>query len=217
MWWVYQGARESDLLEDVIVATDDSRIYHKGIMLGIKNMVMTGISHKSGTDRCEEAIRMHDKIQDQDVVINIQGDEPLICADVINAVVNVFQSNNKAKVVSLYRKIDDSEAMDPNIVKVALSDNQKGIYFSRAPVPANAEQFHGHVGIYGYTVDALTIFSNSTPTRLEMIEKLEQLRFIENGMEIYMAETKSDLIAVDKPDDIVKVENRMIANKRAAA
>lgn len=210
---VYEQARQA--LDDVFVATDDQRIADEVGRFGGK-AIMTSPSHPSGTDRCWEA---YTQVGDEyDVIINIQGDEPFIDPSQIKALMNCFDRPD-VDIATLIRKIEQKEGiatlLDPNKPKVVVNNRQEAIYFSRSPIPylRNVNQsdwllhhdYFAHVGIYAYRTRVLKEIVSLLPTTLETAESLEQLRWIENGYRIRVAETDFHSIGIDTPEDMEKV------------
>jgi 3-deoxy-manno-octulosonate cytidylyltransferase (CMP-KDO synthetase) len=205
---VYEHSRRSQMLDDLLVATDDSRIYDCVINFGGK-AIMTGKNHQSGTDRIAEVL---EKL-DSDIVVNIQGDQPLFDPEMINEAVWPMIDNPEIKMSTLKIKIEENEYFDPSVVKVVTDTAGFALYFSRSllPFPAEAKKIdvYEHIGLYVYQKDFLLKISKMPQTPLEKIEKLEQLRVLENGFKILVVETKSDRtagISIDTPDDLKKVE-----------
>ena len=207
---VYRQASKE--LDEVVVATDDRRIYDAVISFGGK-AVMTSETHRSGTDRCREA---YSNIgSDADVIINIQGDEPFIAPEQIAALKSCF-ADSSVNIATLARRFDPQRGFDalfdPNTPKVIMDDQGNAIYFSRAIIPyvrnhpwqewlENAV-YHTHVGLYAYkaaTLDEITALPQSS---LEIAESLEQLRWIQNGYKIKVAITDRPTIGIDTPDDL---------------
>lgn len=209
---VYEQAKKAKALTDVIVATDDKRI-EKHIMSFGGNVVMTKSTHKSGTDRCAEAVK---KIyRDFDVAINIQGDEPFIHPQQIDELAKCFYDKN-TELATLVKPIENSEDIfNPNRIKVVLDKNKNALYFSRSPIPfcKQAEQknchkthiYYKHIGIYGYRISTLKKITKLKPSSLEISESLEQLRWIENGYKIKARLTKYESVSIDAPDDLKKI------------
>lgn len=210
--WVYERVAKVNVIDDVYVATDDKRIYNKANEFGGK-AIMTSDEHESGTDRIIEAVT---KINtDIDIVLNIQGDEPLIKAEMICDLVSAFD-NNEVYMATLKKKIiNEEEIYNKNVVKVIDDINNNAIYFSRNTIPYNRNEdedviYYKHIGVYGYKKSfLLNEFQNLPNSRLESIEKLEQLRVIENGYKINVVETKYNSIGVDVPEQIKLVEKEM--------
>ena len=196
--WVHERARASGAAE-VCIATDDERIATAARGFGAE-VVMTSRSHVSGTDRIAEVAKARAWADDH-VVVNVQGDEPLIPPAVIDQVAQLLAAHPRADIGTLAVKIDAlADLNDSNVVKVACDASGRALYFSRAPIPCNRDApttltpaSLRHVGIYAYRVSALRRLAGLAPTRLELIEKLEQLRALENAMEIRVA------LAVERP------------------
>jgi 3-deoxy-manno-octulosonate cytidylyltransferase (CMP-KDO synthetase) len=202
--WVYERARASRARE-VLIATDDLLIVSAAHSFGAET-VTTAASHLSGTDRIAEVARLRGW-PDSDIVVNVQGDEPLIPPSLIDQVAALLESNSRADIATLAAPIGSvAEFMDPNAVKVVTDGAGRALYFSRAPIPwdrdgarsgfASQRNFGGarrHIGIYGYRVGALVRLAALAPSALERREKLEQLRALENGLEIRVAD------ALEKP------------------
>jgi 3-deoxy-manno-octulosonate cytidylyltransferase (CMP-KDO synthetase) len=205
---VYEQAHAA--LGQVWVATDDAQIYESVVAFG-GNCVYTSPNHTSGTDRCAEAARQISGIIDFDVVINIQGDEPFIRPEQILKLKGCF--SGKTEIATLVRKITDvSEIDDPNKPKVVINRHSEALYFSRSAIPyvrgisgegrlAHAT-FWAHIGIYGFMADVLQEITSLGPGRLEVAESLEQLRWLENGYKIKVAETGYQSFGIDTPDDL---------------
>ena len=204
---VYEQAKKADKLSEVVVATDDERIYNAVVGFGGK-AVMTSTKHKSGTDRCCEVV---DKIGNGfDAVINIQGDEPYINPQEINQIAELI-SEKDTQLASLCKPVyDEEELMSPNAVKVVFDKNGKALYFSRFAIPYLRNQiertFYKHIGIYAYKCDVLKKVAALPQSGLELAESLEQLRWLENGYTVRMGVTEFESFSVDVPDDIVKIE-----------
>jgi 3-deoxy-manno-octulosonate cytidylyltransferase (CMP-KDO synthetase) len=213
---VYEQCLQSHKLTRIVIATDDERI-----MSHIKEFggeaISTSPQHQSGTDRCAEVIEKTGR-ENFDAVINIQGDEPYIHPEQIDLLCSAFENKN-AKIVTLVKKIDAvKELFNHNNVKVILNKNNEALYFSRSPVPYNRnfpEQewlkhstYYKHIGIYGYTTETLLEISKLAKTNLEITESLEQLRWIENGYVIYTEITSQESIAIDTPDDLLRIKTQ---------
>lgn len=196
--WVHERARASGAAE-VLVATDDERIATAARGFGAE-VVLTSRSHVSGTDRIAE-VAVARGWRDEEIVVNVQGDEPLIPPPVIDQVAALLATHARADIGTLAVKLDAvTDLADPNVVKIACDAGGRALYFSRAQIPFNRDAPNTlsagslrHVGIYSYRVAALKRLAALAPTRLEQIEKLEQLRALENGMEIRVA------LAVERP------------------
>jgi 3-deoxy-manno-octulosonate cytidylyltransferase (CMP-KDO synthetase) len=213
---VYEQASKCVHLNEVVVATDDERIYKHVQAFG--KVIMTGSHHPSGTDRCMEAITriMPGKYTEQDIVINIQGDEPFIQPDQIKQLSVLF--NQKAcQIASLAKKIEKAdELFAPRVVKVVMNAAQQAVYFSRSPIPHAASlqkeqwlshhDYYKHIGIYGYRIHTLKAICQLPQGRLEKAESLEQLRWIENGFPVQMGITTYNNMSVDTPDDLEEIK-----------
>jgi 3-deoxy-manno-octulosonate cytidylyltransferase (CMP-KDO synthetase) len=210
---VYEQVVLSQSLNDVIVATDDKRIEEHVKSFG-GNVFMTSNLHISGTERCNEVV---EKIGNQniDIVINIQGDEPFINPNQIDALSDCFE-NEKNQIATLKKKIiNSSELYDNNVVKVISDNNDKAIYFSRLPIPflrgIEKESWlicnihFKHIGIYAYRKEVLNEIVKLPMGNLEKFESLEQLRWIENGYSITVKETDIESISIDTPEDLEKI------------
>lgn len=210
---VYEQAKSCTSLTDVIVATDDERIFNEVIRFGGK-VIITSTSHQSGTDRCSEVVN---KLNEQyDVVINIQGDEPYIDPKQITQLCNCFL-DEKTQIATLVKRITDpTELFNENKVKVTFSKNHFAIYFSRNAIPffrgeahedwLKKHQYFKHLGIYGYKTEILKEITALKPSRLELAEGLEQLRWLENGYNIKIAETELEAISIDTPEDVANLK-----------
>jgi len=208
---VYDGARGCPLLDELVVATDSEAVrdYCAAHQLPV---LMTSADHRSGTERVHEV--MH-RIP-ADVYLNLQGDEPLIGAGHVRLLVEPFLSQQSTQVSTLKVALDPAVAADPNVVKVVTDLGGRALYFSRAPIPcrrdpASTLSYYKHLGLYGYRRDALARYSALAPSPLEKTEKLEQLRFLENGIPIHVAETDQDTIGVDTEEDLQAVSRLLKA------
>lgn len=194
---VYEQASRSELLDDVIVATDDDRILNHVKAFGGKVM-MTSKAHQSGTDRCAEVVS---KIDDVDVVINIQGDEPFIEPEQIDQLAACFE-NPETQIATLKKKVESElDLQNDTVVKVETDDAGRGLNFSRKPF-SQLEDAYKHIGIYAYRVETLKIISKLPQSERELAEKLEQLRWLDNGFEIQVTETEHESNSVDTPEDL---------------
>lgn len=208
----------SKKLDNVWVATDDKRIYDAVLSFGGK-VVMTSSEHNSGTDRVNEAYEKI-KISENksfDVVINIQGDEPFIREEQIEALMSCF-SSPLVDIATLVKKIDDKEELfDINKVKVVCAKNARALYFSRQAIPflrdidksdwLNNHTFFKHIGMYAYKAEVLRLIADMPMGLLEKSESLEQLRWLENGLNIQTAITDIESIGIDSPEDLEKIKN----------
>ncbi len=210
---VYAAAEKAETLSEVWVATDDSAIFKAVESFGGK-AVMTRTDHTTGTDRIVEALEKINKTN-IDIVVNIQGDEPLIEPDAIDKCVAALDLEQTADWATLIYSIDD--AKNPNIVKVVCDKNNFALYFSRAQIPfdrdfsGNIKRF-AHIGLYAYRTDSIKKFADLPLSQLEQTEKLEQLRALENGMKIVCAEVAHSSPGVDTKEDLRYVENLIREN-----
>jgi 3-deoxy-manno-octulosonate cytidylyltransferase (CMP-KDO synthetase) len=205
---VFENAKRSTLAEDVIVATDSETIFEKVFAFGGK-AVMTDQKHPSGTDRIAEVAAS----MKYDIIVNVQGDEPLIRPEMIDDVIALL-SDQRASIGTLVKRIEDTEEInDPNVVKAVFDREGFALYFSRVPIPSHARHseirtpcYYKHVGMYSYRRDTLLSLAAMQPTELEKTEKLEQLRALENGIRIKVKETFVETYGVDTPEDLERVE-----------
>jgi 3-deoxy-manno-octulosonate cytidylyltransferase (CMP-KDO synthetase) len=213
--WVYERAKLAQKLDHVLIATDDERVVSK-VKEFTKNVIMTSPNHESGTDRVAEVV----KGLEADVVVNIQGDEPLISPKAIDQLLEPFEQDENLQMATLCRKAKSSdEIFDENTARVVFDKNCNALYFSRAPIPFNRDKekkewlkdsiYYQHIGIYAYRKLFLQKLAKLPQTPNERIEKLEQLRVLENGFKIKVVETDYTPICVDVPQDIYKVETEM--------
>ena len=222
--WVSEQVQKARLITEVIVATDDKRIYDVVFEFGGK-AIMTSPKHQSGTDRVAEVA----KNIECDIVVNVQGDEPLIPSENIDLVIKPLLNSEDLAVTTLMTDIRTrSEMLNPNICKVVVDNNGRALYFTRAPIPYNRDDEcvdnllansdvdtsrevlgYKHIGIYAYRKSFLMKFSNMQTSRLENKEKLEQLRILENSYSIQVVETEKKSIGVDHPIDLEKIIKNM--------
>jgi 3-deoxy-manno-octulosonate cytidylyltransferase (CMP-KDO synthetase) len=203
--WVYEQAGTSNLLEHIMIATDDDRILEACSTFGAE-AVMTSPRHQTGTERAAEAA---EKL-DTPIVINIQGDEPLIQGNMIDALVEALQDESILMATLAHKNRDLFLHSDRNIVKVVTDKQNFALYFSRSPLPYQPPEFFWHhIGIYGYQRDFLLAFKNLSPSQLEKTEKLEQLRVLENGFKIKVVETSHSTLSVNTPKDIILIEKQI--------
>ena len=201
---VFERASRCRYLTALVVATDDSRIYNEARRFGAP-VRMTREDHLSGTDRVAEVAAT----ESADLVVNIQGDEPLIDPDAIDTAVLGVLGDEKIPMGTLKKKIEDPrEIQDPNVVKVVTGHLQNAIYFSRCPIPYDRGQravYFKHIGLYVYRRDFLLGYSRMPVGPLEEAERLEQLRALENGYPIRVLETEYESLGVDTPEDLRRV------------
>lgn len=205
-WHVYSRATQCDKLNRVVLATDNDKIFSRAKKLDVP-VVMTRNDHPSGTDRVMEAAQIL-KIPDSAVVVNIQGDEPAIEPDMLSELVGPF-SNSEVQVTTLANKIDSTQAASADQVKVVFSKSNKAIYFSRSMIPyvvdIDTNNYYGHIGLYAFRMKSLKKFVTLPQSRLEISEKLEQLRLIENDIPIHVVVTTYKSVGVDRPEDLKRV------------
>ena len=217
---VYEQALKS-CLDAVVVATDDLRIADEVMDFGGR-YVLTDPLHRSGTDRCREALDLID--EHFDAVVNIQGDEPFIDPGQINLIANLI-SRDDTSLASLAKRIsNESELFSHNTVKVVMDKEGKALYFSRQPIPfmRNEEAsgwmakgvFYKHIGIYAYKADTLRRIAQMPMSALEKAESLEQLRWLENGLDIRMGITDTENVSIDTPTDLQKAESFLENSKQ---
>lgn len=201
IWHVYTRARKAKVLDRLIVATDDKRIFKVVKEFG-GEVRLTSPRHLSGTDRVAEAVSK-ERLKPYDIVVNIQGDEPLLKGKMIDTLVSPFREKNTV-MSTLIHKASMEEVKDENIVKVVFDNNNNAIYFSRSPIPG-----WKHLGFYAYTCGFLKKFTGLPQGKLEKIERLEQLRALEHGYNIKVMKTRFDTVGVDTQADLYKVRRTM--------
>jgi 3-deoxy-manno-octulosonate cytidylyltransferase (CMP-KDO synthetase) len=222
--WVFEQASKAKSVSEVIVATDDDRILKAVDAFG-GNAVMTSLDHESGTDRIAEVVQD----RECDVVVNVQGDEPLIPPENIDRIVLPLLEDAKESTVTLRILIKtQEELMDRNITKVVVDRYSSALYFSKAPIPWNRDEWGGdsmqnssfdplksfwykHIGLYAYRKSFLMEFGGLPKSSLEKMEKLEQLRILEGGFKIKVVETNLDSIGVDCEADLAMIEKSLAA------
>ena len=206
---VYENTKRCDLLDRVIVATDHKKVFDIVAEFGGEAFI-TSPAHPSGTDRLVEvAARI-----DADIIVNVQGDEPLIEPDMLKSGLEPFFEDERLKVSTLAYKIkDEGDIFSPDVVKVVFNGSGYALYFSRSPVPYLRKKgvlpYYKHLGVYFYRKDFLLEFSRWEPAPLELAEGLEQLRMLEHGVKIKVLITERDTVGVDTPADIARVEEIM--------
>lgn len=213
---VYEQVLQSQYVSEVIVATDDNRIADAVTTFG-GNVLLTAEHHQSGTDRCAEVI---DTLKQQfDVALNVQGDEPFISPQAIDRLCQLF-TDAKVEIGTLVKKITTDEVLfDSNKPKVIIDKKGKALYFSRQTIPffrdekkenwLNRHTYYHHIGVYGFRSDVLRKVASLPVSSLEKAEALEQLRWLENGFNIYTAETNYESFGIDTPEDLEKVQNHI--------
>lgn len=211
--WVYEKAQASKLADMIIVATDDERIFNAVKAFG-GEVEMTSADHKCGSDRIREVVERHPEIS---YIVNLQGDEPLIKPESIDAVAKNVQEDEKADISTLIRVLtNDNEINNPNLVKCVIDNNGYALYFSRSKIPYERNTaiatFYGHLGIYGYKREALLKMTALPQTPLEKTESLEQLRALENGMKIKTSVVDFVPVGIDTKEDLEKFK-KIISEK----
>lgn len=209
---VYEQVKRA--VENVYVATDDQRIYDAVIAFGA-NVIMTSDQHRSGTDRCFEAFTKLDEWFD--VVINVQGDEPFIQPEQIETLINCFD-DEETQIATLVKKIgmnDIDVLFNPNSPKVVTDNKNHALYFSRSPIPykrgldeskwLTEHEYYKHIGIYAYRSEVLAEIVKMQPSKLEIAESLEQLRWIENGLRVKVGYSDVESQGIDTPEDLEKI------------
>lgn len=220
--WVYEAVKQSQLFDKVVVATDDSCIFDTvQAMNGVA--MMTSESHSCGTQRCEEVVQTLSSLGEvYDVVVNVQGDEPLINKEQLELILSCFDSD-RVEIATLSKIInEEKDVTDSNVVKVVASKG-RALYFSRSPIPFTRDislsqalekgVFRKHIGIYAYRFDVLKEIVRLEKGDLEILENLEQLRWLENGFEIRIKDTCFESIGVDTPEDLKRVNDLIKKNK----
>jgi 3-deoxy-manno-octulosonate cytidylyltransferase (CMP-KDO synthetase) len=202
---VYEAARRTSDLDDVVVATDSDEIVGACATFGVP-AVMTSAAHPSGTDRVWEIAQT----RAADVYVNIQGDEPLLTSNHIRLLIGPFRERPDTDVATLKIRLAPEEASNPNVNKVVCGVDGRALYFSKYPIPYDRDGLgvvrYKHQGFYAYRKAALDAFHRLPPSALELTEKLEQLRFLENGIAIVVVETDVPTIGVDTEADLQAVE-----------
>lgn len=211
-WHVFKRASQCPQLSKIVLATDDHRIVSAANNLNIPT-IKTRDDHVSGTDRVLEAAELLNVPEDA-VVVNIQGDEPALEHEIITELIQPFESSD-VQVTTPARKIDAKEAKNQDLVKVVMAKDGRALYFSRSPIPYSRDlqitDFYGHIGLYAFRMNTLRKFVQLGPSRLERMEKLEQLRLLENGIPVQIVKTEYQSIGVDRPEDIETV-SRILLN-----
>lgn len=225
---VWENAKKAKLLDDLIIATDNERVVSVVEKFRGK-VVYTSPKQPSGSDRIAEVVNPIDV----KIVVNIQGDEPMVKAIMIDNLVTALEKDEEAEMATIVKKITDkNDVLDPNVVKVVLDRKGRALYFSRSPIPyvrgeephtsifnpmswfpdsnVGSEKLHlgfyKHIGLYAYTKDFLFTYTNLPFSKLEHAEKLEQLRALEHGFKIITVETDIDTVGIDTPEDLVKLK-----------
>jgi 3-deoxy-manno-octulosonate cytidylyltransferase (CMP-KDO synthetase) len=209
---VYEQAEKSQLVQKVVVATDDPRILEHVRAFG-GTAVLTRAGHPSGTDRCAEVAAT---FPEADIILNIQGDEPFVQPEQIDLLAQTLLDRPRFQIATLAKRIEQAETLfNPNAVKVVFSPKNGAVYFSRHPIPfvrdaapenwLERQAFYKHIGLYAFRRSALFRIARLRPTPLERAESLEQLRWLENGLRIAVGITELETIGIDSPEDLKKV------------
>lgn len=217
---VYENASKTVSLNELIVATDDLRIFECVEKFGGK-VVMTRNDHQSGSDRCSEVLQaLIAEKQYFDVTINIQGDEPFVNSEQLRMIIESFEEDSSTEISTLVKKIDQTnELFNPNVVKAVINHKGDALYFSRSPIPFMRDldqalwirhhSYYKHIGIYGFRTEVLQKITGLKKSSLEKSENLEQLRWLENGYQIKTKLTTIENIAIDRPEDLKKITNNI--------
>ena len=213
---VYERAQKSQSLDRLIVATDDDRIYHRVLQFG-GEAVKTSPHHPSGTDRVAEAAKILG-VQETDLIVNIQGDQPLFEPGMIDEIAKPFRADPSLTMGALVYPIQTREELaNPSVVKVVMDNQGFALYFSRSPMPyviasSPAPRYFKHIGPYAYRMGFLLKFTEMERGELERAESLEQLRALENGYRIKTVENQYDSQEVDTSEDLEKVRKQLGGN-----
>ena len=215
---VYENSLKTRGLDELVVATDDKRIYDAVVSFSGKAVLTSG-EHPNGTSRCFEATQLIEKKNGErfDIVINIQGDEPFIKPEQIESVVSLFE-RNEVSIGTLAKRISEEEELfSPHVVKVVFDNNMKALFFSRQAIPfvrnhpekewLKKTAFYKHIGLYGFSKEVLKKIVSMPRGTLENAESLEQLRWLENGIPIYLGLTEVESYGIDTPEDLSKLTN----------
>ena len=213
---VYEQSLKAQSLSKVVIATDDDRIFSY-VQHFTDDVLMTSKNHNNGTERIAESVDILCNSNDYDIVVNIQGDEPFIDPQQIDCAVSILLNNEKADIGTLVVKAAKDEINNPNKVKVVFDANGKALYFSRSVIPydrdnTNKIDYYIHVGLYVYRIPVLKKIVTFGISKLEETEKLEQLRWLENGINIYVKETMNSSYGIDTPEDIatcLRINNKI--------
>lgn len=213
---VYEQVRQAKWIDEVLVATDDKRIFEHVRAFG-GQVEMTAGTHRSGTDRCAEVAGRREGF---DIVVNIQGDEPFIDPRQVDQVIAPLREQAEVEIATLAKLFtDQADLFNPNVVKVVFDRRQRALYFSRSAIPhlrdvdpANwlgQAAFYKHIGIYGFRRQVLLALAREQPGRLEQWESLEQLRWLEAGYRIFVGVTELETIGIDRPEDLERISRKI--------
>ena len=203
---VWERAKQAMMLDDLIIAADDQRVVDRVEGFGGK-AILTSQDQPSGSDRLAEVVNPIDV----KIVVNIQGDEPLVHPTMIDELVRTLEEDDSVTMATMIKKIKKNEELiDPNVVKVVIDRFANALYFSRSPIPFEKGEpskiFYKHLGLYAYTKDFLFTFTNLPKSNLETAESLEQLRALENNYKIKTIETEFETVGVDTPEDLERAK-----------
>lgn len=202
----YDNTFATGLFDEVLVATDSPLIYEEIVSNGGK-AVLSKKEHESGSDRIAEAVQD----LEVDVIINVQGDEPFVKRQILADLVASFEDSSVLVATLMHKIADPDMVKNPNIVKVIANKKGDALYFSRSPIPFNRNPeepctYYRHIGVYGYRKEALMQFVQWPVSALENTEKLEQLRYLDNGISIRMVETSFEAMGIDTPEDLIRAQ-----------
>lgn len=208
---VIQTAMRVKEVDEVVIATDSNEVIETAKKYNIKAL-LTSSKHKSGTDRVYEAASKLN-LKAHDIILNIQADEPFIEQEVIKSLLELtkkYQNNKEVIATTCYKEVSATTAQDPNIVKVVTNKENFALYFSRSPIPFHRENqqisYKAHLGLYGFTFEKLQLFCNMPTSQLEDIEKLEQLRILDNNYKIALVKVQSNSFGIDTKEDLQKAK-----------
>lgn len=211
--WVFEKAVKASLADRIIIATDNEEIMQTCLMFGAE-AEMTSDTHNCGSDRIQEVVDRHPEFS---YIVNLQGDEPLITPESIDAIIRIVRDDEKADISTLIRVLSDKKDIEnPNLVKCVVDNNGYALYFSRSKIPFERNEghatFYGHLGIYGYKREALKKMTSLPQGSLELSESLEQLRALQNGMKIKTSVVDFTPVGIDTAEDLEKFRNIISKN-----
>ncbi len=202
--WVWERAKSVKSADEVIIATDDKRIFDCAHSFGAE-VEMTSTEHKCGSDRICEVVKRHENF---DIIVNLQGDEPMINPECVETVIQLLKNDNLADISTLVSLAEKEEIDNPNNVKCVFDKNGYALYFSRSKIPferkENIAKFYKHIGIYGYRRNSLFEMTQLPQAEIEKTESLEQLRALYNGMKIKTAIVNYRAVGIDTKEDLEK-------------
>lgn len=211
--WVFEKAVKASLADRIIIATDNEEIMQTCLMFGAE-AEMTSDTHNCGSDRIQEVVDRHPEFS---YIVNLQGDEPLITPESIDAIIRIVRDDENADISTLIRVLSDKKDIEnPNLVKCVVDNNGYALYFSRSKIPFERNEghatFYGHLGIYGYKREALKKMTSLPQGSLELSESLEQLRALQNGMKIKTSVVDFTPVGIDTAEDLEKFRNIISKN-----